>query len=205
MINHATVWQQKPLSFSGPCTRVWTANLTNHSAHTNLEIYCNNGTYLMPGLLIDMFLHLNTCKSASNYTGIQGRIIQFSNCPFAVPSQAPRNLSLTAKNSTSIEASWQLPPAEDSNGIITGFKLFYKKKGSSGSPTQITINSGSILTKVVTELDEYTEYEFQVLAYTSVGDGPKSSAKSKRTMEDGEETQLYIFIHKFSIFFCLEV
>ena len=96
-------------------------------------------------------------------------------------------MSLTAKTSTSIEASWQLPPAEDRNGIITGFKLYYKKKGSSGSSTQIAINSGSTLTKVVTGLDEYTEYEFEVLAFTSVGDGPKSSVESERTIEDGKK------------------
>ena len=114
-------------------------------------------------------------------------IIQFSNCPFTVPSQAPTSLSLTVKNSTSIEASWQLPPAEDRNGVIRGFKLFYKKKGSSGSSTQLTINSNSTLTKVVAGLDEYTEYEFEVLAFTSVGDGPNSSVVSKRTMEDGKK------------------
>ena len=101
--------------------------------------------------------------------------------------QAPTSFSLTVKNSTSIEASWQLPPAEDRNGIITGFKLFYKKKGSSGSSTQLTINSGSTLTEVVAGLDEYTEYEFEVLAFTSVGDGPKSSVESERTMEDGKK------------------
>ena len=120
------------------------------------------------------------------YTGSQRQIIQFSNCPFAVPSQAPTRFSLTAKSSTSIEASWQLPPAEDRNGNITGFKLFYKKKGSSGSSTQITIDSGSTLTKVVTGLDQYIEYEFEVLAFTSVGDGPNSSVPSVRTKEDGE-------------------
>ena len=122
------------------------------------------------------------------YTGSQRQIIQFSNCPFPVPSQAPTSFSLTAKTSTSIEASWQLPPAEDRNGIIIGFKLFYKKKGSSGSSVQITVNNGSTLKKLVTGLDEYTEYEFQVLAFTAVGDGPKSSAKTKRTKQGGEET-----------------
>ena len=96
-------------------------------------------------------------------------------------------MSLTVKNSTSIEASWQLPPAEDRNGVIRGFKLFYKKKGSSGSSTQLTINSNSTLTKVVAGLDEYTEYEFEVLAFTSVGDGPNSFVVSERTMEDGKK------------------
>ena len=49
------------------------------------------------------------------------------------------------------------------------------------------INSGSTLTKVFTGLDEYTEYEFQVLAYTSKGDGPKSNPKSATTKEAGEK------------------
>ena len=50
----------------------------------------------------------------------------------------------------------------------------------------LTINSGSTLKKVVSGLDKYTEYEFEVLAFTSVGDGPKSSVESERTMEDGK-------------------
>ena len=121
------------------------------------------------------------------YTASQRQIIQFSNCPFAVPSEALTRFSLTAKNSTSIEASWQLPPAEDRNGVIRGFKLFYEKKGSSGSSTQIAINSNSTLTKVVAGLDEYTEYEFEVLAFTYVGEGPNSCVVSERTMEDGKK------------------
>jgi len=42
------------------------------------------------------------------------------------------------------------------------------------------------LTKNVTGLDEYTVYEFQVLAYTSVGDGPNSSSITETTKEDGK-------------------
>ena len=101
---------------------------------------------------------------------------------------------MTAKSSTSITASWQLPPAEDRNGVITGFKLFYKKKDSSGSLTVVLVNDGSIQKKVVSELDVYTEYQFQVLAYTSVGDGPKSSIKYERTNEGGKKliTTLYV-------------
>ena len=127
-----------------------------------------------------------TCKSASIYTGFL-RQTDNSICPFVVPSQAPTSLSLSVKNSTSIEASWQLPPEYSRNGIITGFKLFYKRRASSGPSSQITVNSGSTLTKVVTGLDKYTEYEFEVLAFTSVGDGPKSSVMSERTNEDGRK------------------
>ena len=115
------------------------------------------------------------------------------NFPFTVPSQAPSKFTLTVRSSTSITASWQLPPADSRNGIITGFKLFYKKKGSLGLPTALNI---TILTKDVAGLEKYTEYEFQVLAYTSVGDGPSSPVVVERTKEDGKSlvTSLHLLI-----------
>ena len=63
--------------------------------------------------------------------------------------------------------------------------MFYKKKGSAGSATTLPISDGGTSSKTVSGLDKFTEYEFQVLAFTSDGDGPKSLAKVKRTMEDG--------------------
>ena len=108
-------------------------------------------------------------------------------CSIVEPSKAPVGFSLIGKTSTSVTASWQLPPADDRNGVITGFKVFYKKKSIGGSQIMVLVNNGSTLTRVVSGLDEYTEYEFQVLAYTSVGDGPKSTVKSERTEEDGKK------------------
>ena len=93
---------------------------------------------------------------------------------------------MNAGDSTSVRASWQMPPEDSRNGIITGFKLFYKEKGSGESQTVLTISSGSNLTTDVSGLDKYTEYNFQVLAFTSVGDGPKSDEKTVRTLEDGK-------------------
>ena len=92
---------------------------------------------------------------------------------------------MTASSSTSVTASWQLPSADSRHGIITGFKLFYKNKNSGGSAATITINNGTIRTQDVTGLDKYTEYEFQVLAFTFVGDGTNSSVQIERTKEDG--------------------
>ena len=104
----------------------------------------------------------------------------------SVPSQPPTAFKLTVMSSTRIAASWQLPPVFARHGrTITGFKLFYKKKGFGGSATTLAISRGSILSENVTGLDKYTEYEFQVLAFTSDGDGPKSSVVVERTMEDG--------------------
>ena len=65
--------------------------------------------------------------------------------------------------------------------------MFYKKKGSPGAGSMEVINSQAIHTKVVTGLDKYTDYEFQILAFTSVGDGPKSTVVSKKTKEAGKK------------------
>lgn len=103
----------------------------------------------------------------------------------AAPSSAPTNFTVTASSPNVLKASWQLPPADSRNGIITGYKLFYKRKNSGGPAARITIRSGGTHTKDVTGLVKYTEYEFQVLAFTSVGDGPKSSVEVMRTVGDG--------------------
>ena len=114
-------------------------------------------------------------------------IIKLSCCSIAAPTKAPDSFTVTASSSTSFTASWQLPQEDNRNGNITGFKLFFKKKGSLESSIPLTINSGSTLKKVVSGLDKYTEYEFEVLAFTSVGDGPRSSVEAERTMEDGKK------------------
>ena len=49
------------------------------------------------------------------------------------------------------------------------------------------VDDGATRTENVIGLDKYTEYEFQVLAFTSGGDGPKSSVKVERT--EGELIQ----------------
>ena len=120
-------------------------------------------------------------------------------CSIAAPSAAPSGFTITVKSSTTITASWQLPPANAQNGIIKGFKLFYKKKGSSGSQTMMLINDKAVRTADVSGLSKYTEYEFQVLAFTSVGDGPKSTVKSETTKEDGRI--LILIISKFYLLF----
>ena len=96
------------------------------------------------------------------------------NCVFSVPTGTPDNFNVRAVTSTSIEASWQLPPEDSRNGDIIGFKLFYQKSGS-GTSTMLTIQNQGTLAKNVTGLEKYTLYEIQVLASTSVGDGPNSS------------------------------
>ena len=101
---------------------------------------------------------------------------------------------MAANTSTSITASWQLPPENARHGIITGFRLFYRKKDYAGPPLSLIINGEGNHNKDVTGLAKYTEYEFQVLAFTSGGDGPKSAVVVNRTKEDGKNLLTDILI-----------
>ena len=95
---------------------------------------------------------------------------------------------MTAITSTIVTAAWQLPPTDSRNGVIKGFKLFIDRIGSDEKPDVhlIGVSNASVYTKNVTGLQEFTEYELQVLAYTSVGNGPKSSVQFVKTKEDGK-------------------
>lgn len=101
----------------------------------------------------------------------------------SVPSKPPTALKLTARSSASINASWQLPPVIARHGTIAGFRLFYSKKGS----REQAVKNGTTLSILVSGLDKFTEYEFQILAFTSVGDGPKSTAIFEKTKEAGKK------------------
>ena len=61
------------------------------------------------------------------------------------------------------------------------------------------INSQATRSQEVTRLDKYTEYEFQILAFTSVGDGPKSTVVYEKTKEAGkkQESNYFYKIQKF--------
>ena len=59
------------------------------------------------------------------------------------------------------------------------------------------INDKAVLTTDVIGLAKFTDYEFKVLAFTSVGDGPNSTVESETTKEDGKK--LILIISKFNL------
>ena len=95
---------------------------------------------------------------------------------------------MTASTSTSVTALWEQLPIGSRNGIIKGFKLLINRKGSGDKPNVQLVNASNALvyTKTVTGLQESTEYELQVLAYTSAGDGPKSFVRFVKTRGGGK-------------------
>lgn len=101
------------------------------------------------------------------------------------PSRAPTSFMVTPASSTSVQASWQLPTVDFQ--AITGFRLLYRNLSSVEDPlTVITIEGYSTLSHEVTGLGIFTKYEFQVLAFSIMGDGPSSAVKTVRTNAEGK-------------------
>jgi len=71
------------------------------------------------------------------------------------------------------------------NGVLRVYKVAYRLNRRGSKMMYQDIRAGGRTTADVNGLDKYTEYSFQVLAYT-VKDGPPSNEIERRTKEDGK-------------------
>ena len=76
-----------------------------------------------------------------------------------------------------------LPPKDSRNGLIRGFKLQYNKTHESFTKT-VALSGNSTLDVTLNKLSIYTEYVYQIWAYT-IGDGPASQPENFTTQQDG--------------------
>ncbi|XP_034047679.1 netrin receptor DCC [Thalassophryne amazonica] len=105
-----------------------------------------------------------------------------------VPSAPPQNITLEVVLSRSIKVSWQPPPHSAHNGIITAYKIRYRKTGRRGDQEAIEPNNFWYL---FTGLDKGSQYSFQVTAMTTNGTGPFSEWTTAETPEnDLDESQV---------------
>ena len=121
--------------------------------HTSIRCLVSVFSRLLVGLIV--------WQAVFNICNLEEHVYQVKvNVFLAVPSTAPSNLTVIVNNSTTVTASWRLPPEIARNGIIRGFRLLFKKKDSGGLPAILNISNGTIHSQVVTGLDKYSEYEF---------------------------------------------
>jgi hypothetical protein len=100
------------------------------------------------------------------------------------PSCSPDINSLIPVSSTIIRVHWSpLPKTSCRNGILRGYRIVYRRSGEDKLHF-INISNPNVTTKVMSGLLKYTNYSFQVLAYT-VQDGKLSKASFGTTNEDG--------------------
>ncbi|XP_034088592.1 netrin receptor DCC-like, partial [Gymnodraco acuticeps] len=104
------------------------------------------------------------------------------------PSAPPQNITLEVVLSRSIKVSWQPPPRSAQNGIISAYKIKYRKTGRRGEQEAIEPNNFWYL---FTGLDKGSQYSFQVAAMTANGTGPASDWFNAETPEnDLDESQV---------------
>eukprot|EP00058_Branchiostoma_floridae_P023774 XP_002609264.1 hypothetical protein BRAFLDRAFT_124749 [Branchiostoma floridae] len=92
---------------------------------------------------------------------------------------APEDVQGIAQGSNALRVTWQ--PPTDRNGVIQGYKVYYARMGTEDYTEIDTQNTE--LSYELSELRAWTSYTFSVSAYTSVGEGPKSSKVTTRTEE----------------------
>ena len=80
---------------------------------------------------------------------------------------------MVAINSSAIEVQWELPPLSSRSGIVRGYKIFVRPTNEEEEMI-INISTNATDVYVVGGLERATSYRFSALAYTSVGDGPRT-------------------------------
>uniref|UniRef100_A0A674KGQ3 Receptor-type tyrosine-protein phosphatase S n=1 Tax=Terrapene triunguis TaxID=2587831 RepID=A0A674KGQ3_9SAUR len=101
------------------------------------------------------------------------------------PSAPPQDISCTSPSSTSILVSWQPPPVEKQNGIITEYSIKYIGiDGEDDKPHEILGIASDTTQYLLEQLEKWTEYRISVTAHTDVGPGPESLSILIRTDED---------------------
>ena len=103
------------------------------------------------------------------------------------PSGAPQALTVSATSSTSISVLWDPVVAEDRNGIIRGYRVNYNALPNFQMVTEflnITKEQQSKRQTVTLDnLNEFTNYSIEVLAFTVFGNGPASVGQVVETLE----------------------
>ena len=105
-------------------------------------------------------------------------------------------MSSVNKSSTEITVTWKNVVGRERNGIILGFGVYYKAVGEFAVDTTEkveVVNGSDAIEKVLGSLEKFMIYSITVLAFTSKGDGPRSTAIIVRTDQDGKFLT-YIFI-----------
>ncbi|XP_078414728.1 protein sidekick-1 isoform X2 [Cetorhinus maximus] len=96
-----------------------------------------------------------------------------------VPSEPPIILSVIPRTTTSVLVQWQPPKEESLNGILLGFRIYYRELVYENMPVYNTqpIGDPSSLQTELTQLKKYTRYEILMKTFNVVGESPASSPK----------------------------
>uniref|UniRef100_T1IT66 Down syndrome cell adhesion molecule-like protein Dscam2 n=1 Tax=Strigamia maritima TaxID=126957 RepID=T1IT66_STRMM len=108
-----------------------------------------------------------------------------------VPRSPPQEIRCSTLSSHSVYVVWDNLPPEDVNGLLLGYKVFYKalQKWNIGVEQW---NTTSVSRLALQQLQANTNYSFEVLAYTKIGDGVRSEPVYCMTYQEAPEAPKHI-------------
>ena len=131
--------------------------------------------------MANMYTNIANTNTVMLYSSIQS----FFHC--IVPADPPANFSATAINSTAILLTWSEPPTP--NGIVISYNISFSEmptdigseiNGHNQSinhtepPVSLQVGARDDNSFLVTGLNEYTLYVFEIFASTRIGSGPSA-------------------------------
>ena len=105
-------------------------------------------------------------------------------CLCSDPHAPPQNIQSRVTGSKTAVISWDPPPFDDQNGIITYYLLLISQEQFNISDMVLNTTS-DVTTYTVTGLEEYNNYTCRVAAATRIGPGPYSTPIEFSTLQDG--------------------
>ena len=84
-----------------------------------------------------------------------------------LPADPPSNVTLEADSSTSVIARWEPPPKESRNGIITGYKIRWRKDVKADK-TEVITTDGSRRLYVISGLEQGQTYQVRENRSTNI-------------------------------------
>jgi protein sidekick len=102
----------------------------------------------------------------------------------AVPTGAPQNVRATPVSPTEVRLSWDAPQADQQNGDLLGYKIFYySMPANSRNAEEIEVVSASHTSHSLIFLEMYTNYTVSILGFNPAGEGPRSDPVSVKTLQ----------------------
>ena len=92
---------------------------------------------------------------------------RFVDVYLTVPSVAPGNFKLSSSSSLSLDVSWDAIPVKQRQGILLGYRVYYRKENGTERNEAVEPNQ---LSYKITGL-EFASYSVKVAGYTAVGEG----------------------------------
>lgn len=138
-------------------------------------------SYRLVDLTPDTVYHVQVSAKSARGEGARTPTIQVRT-PQYVPGAPPLAVSGIALDSHRLKITWKPPPQNKQNGDITGYKIMYKESGA--DKFKVINVDADVNSYILTDLATWTQYKIWLLAFTSVGDGPKSTPILVNTEED---------------------